>query len=97
MEPKEMKSCLQCGIEFEPMTKKSRFCKKGCTDKWYVNKKKSAGNLKRKKAIRNPGTSRSPSPAAKIDDAILLDQQILKAIKKSVANQIIRIIEEAFE
>jgi len=36
------------------------------------------------------------SSISKIDDTILLDQQILKAIKKSVANQIIRIIQEAF-
>jgi ribosome-binding protein aMBF1 (putative translation factor) len=95
MEEKEMKSCLQCGESFEPRNKRSRFCKKGCNDKWHRNqKKKSAGNIRRKKAVQNPGPNQTLSP--KIDDTILLDQQILKAIKKSVANQIIRIIEEAF-
>jgi len=95
MEEKEMKSCLQCGESFEPRNKRSRFCKKGCNDKWHRNqKKKSVGNVKRKKAVPNPGPTHAPVP--KIDDTILLDQQILKAIKKSVANQIIRIIEEAF-
>jgi DNA-directed RNA polymerase subunit RPC12/RpoP len=92
MEEKEKRECIQCGNEFEPKIKKSRFCSKPCGDKWYKGNR-IQGHRKRKKIIQK---SVLPSPIPKINDAILLDQQILKAIKKSVANQIIRIIEEAF-
>lgn len=72
---------------------------------WVAKKKKGTdGNSRKKRKTQKPGpTTRVPPPMNpanpipyRIDDAILLDQQILKAIKKSVANQIIRIIEEAF-
>ncbi len=71
---------------------------------WVAMKKKSIdGNSRKKRKAQKRGPTRVPSmnPAnptiSCINDAILLDQQILKAIKKSVANQIIQIIKETFE
>jgi len=86
----EKRKCLICGNQYQPKRKDSRFCNKLCMDKWY--RKNRSGNGKRKLSTRKNSTS-IPS---KIDDTIALDQQILKAIKKSVANQIVKIIQEAF-
>lgn len=98
----EKKKCSKCGEmkDFDQFNK-NRAVKDGldnhCSDckrkyqrKLRERKKKNvqASNGRRKKSIQEDDL--------KIDDAILLDQQILKAIKKSVANQIIQIIKESF-
>jgi endogenous inhibitor of DNA gyrase (YacG/DUF329 family) len=94
----EKRNCIVCGQEFEAKREKTTVCSKKCRNIDYnsrrpkINSEKSSKDI-RNKSIRKP---KLPSPEHKIDETILLDQQILKAIKKSVANQIIRIIEEAF-
>jgi len=50
------------------------------------------GNNAAPARTKNP---KAPIPS-RIDRAIHLDEQLLKAVKKSVAGEIIRIIEEAF-
>jgi len=72
----------------------SSVCKECRTREW---KEKHPGVKHRSSAIK--AKTQKPIPAnstSKIDDTIALDQQILKAIKKSVANQIVKIIQEAF-
>jgi len=86
----EKRKCVYCGNQYQPKRSDSRFCSKSCSDKWW--KENRSGNEKRKSSNRK----NSISIPAKIEDSIALDQKLLKAIKKSVANQIIKIIQEAF-
>jgi len=108
----EKRNCILCGQVFEAKREGTTVCCKKCRNIKYKSSRpkrnsEKSRKIRRKKAIQNPGPTRIPSmnlanltpsriDMAQIEDTILLDQQILKAIKKSVANQIIRIIEEAF-
>jgi len=99
------KVCSHCKKEKPATTeyfhkgKKGRFglgsiCKE-CRSKKWKEKYPGVKHMSPKPKVKPPKpTNNNPGP--KIDDNIVLDQQILKAIKKSVANQIVKIIQEAF-
>lgn len=37
-----MKTCEQCGGEFEPREAKQRFCCRACSDEWYQAERRQA-------------------------------------------------------
>lgn len=85
----EERKCVQCGTEFPPKRNDSRFCSKVCSDKWTRKNRKSH----KKKSIKNPKPPENPKT---VSEGIPLDMQLIRAIRKSAADQIIKIIQEAF-
>jgi len=83
-----------------------RFCKDCSRKRAAKYRKKARGKIsqnipKRLRTVRvkSPltGAVLPPPPLSlRIDDTILLDQQLLKAVKRSVAKDIIKLIEGAF-
>lgn len=61
-----------------------------------IKKKAHDDNDRKKRQPRNPGPVRSPNAPSIPSEAVTLDAQLIKAIKRSVANEIIKIITEAF-
>jgi hypothetical protein len=106
-----LKKCHQCGNNFKPKRKNSRFCSKPCNDKFYKShprgtKKDGPGRKKRGSPAsistpRDPGFDRSPTSIPIISDAVTLDAQLLRAVKKSaildfIKNELPQMVEKAF-
>jgi predicted nucleic acid-binding Zn ribbon protein len=95
----EMKKCLVCGTEFKPKRRDSKCCSKKCNDKFGRDKranKKPDMRFKESRKESNPIAKPVTEKPAPPPDGILLDSQLIKAVKQSVAREIIKYIEERF-
>ena len=66
-----------------------------------MKKKGTDGNGRKKRKVQKPESVRSLSPNPIISDAVTLDAQLLRAVKKSaildfIKNELPRMVEEAF-
>ena len=111
-EVKEMdqkKQCSKCGKEkpLEEFSKNAsnpdgleRWCKdcKKKAQQDYRDKQKNSGNGRknRKKPLKHHFKRLSEDSCKGIDEAIILPADAIKAIRRAVAKDIIKIIEEAF-
>lgn len=87
----ETRKCMICGTDFEPKRSDSRMCSKKCLDRYYRerNKENKQKNPAPRARISKPGT-------AQVGEGILLESQLIKAVKRSVAQEIIKTIEERY-
>jgi hypothetical protein len=112
---KETKVCTKCGGPPKPISEfnknaarpdghesRCRSCTAQAHRDWVTNRKKSAGgNGRKKRKARGPWPGRSLSAPTIPSEAVTLDAQLLRAVKKSaildfVKNDLPRIVEEAF-
>lgn len=93
----EIKKCVICGDEYEARKANAKpVCSKSCRDKLWRQEKKE--NVLDRRFRRNKrGNKRGePNPAPTVSEGILLDSQLIKAVKRSVAKEIIKVIEERY-
>ena len=112
---KETKVCTKCGGPPKPITEfnknaarpdghesRCRVCTAQHQRDYVAMKKKGTdGNGRKKRKVQKPESVRSLSPNPTISDAVTLDAQLLRAVKKSaildfVKNELPRMVEEAF-
>jgi len=89
---KEKRGCVQCGSLYEPKRADSRFCSKICMGKWYRTNTKKNGNRRKYRISKPPAILRA---VPKLDDAIFLPPESIKALRNAGIKEAIKILERA--